>query len=221
MWDFSLSNVQACNGTANAPRMRYVPLGFLDDTPRMNYHNLSRAEKQTDESMLLFLGEVAYGREQCWQQLGELSLAGGETMASRMQTVEYVWNHKSFQSLLEDATRGLPLWLNVHKGCGGEDAAKWHDLKPITWRNPKLLNAGGLIISERCDPADEAEFDGMMSFVDGMEGVRDEFERLRGLHAEQRAQLAWTRREAFRQKFDVPSIFDRAGVTLALGRRGQ
>ena len=48
-------------------------------------------------------------------------------------------------------------YLNLHKGCeaGGRS--------PVTFRTSRILSVprGGVILSERCHPLDEAEFRGM------------------------------------------------------------
>ena len=97
-------------------------------------------------------------------------------------------------------------FINLHKGCGNETVAN-----PVTWRNPKLLSSGGLVISERCYGKDEAAFKGLMDFVERAD-IPIMFEQYVRMAPSERLRLGLSRREAFAKRFDAVRIFERAGI---------
>ena len=81
----------------------------------------------------------------------------------------------------------------------------------MTWRNPKLLSSGGLIISERCYGKDELEFKGLIDFVERAD-IPIMFEQYVRMAPSERLRLGLSRREAFARRFDAVKIFGEAGI---------
>lgn len=80
----------------------------------------------------------------------------------------------------------------------------------VTFRVAKLLNAEKLVLSERCHPRDEAEYEGMVLFLDNASHI---IERHR--HVSQSGEwLALAQRASarFREHFRPSAVFRRAGI---------
>ena len=115
-----------------------------------------------------------------------------------------VWNDESYGDFLRADYIGI--FLNLHKGCGNATVAN-----PVTWRNPKLLSSGGLVISERCYGKDELEVKGLIDFVERAD-IPSMFEQYVRMAPAERLRLGSSRREAFAKRFDAVRIFERAGI---------
>ena len=100
----------------------------------------------------------------------------------------------------------IGIFLNLHKDCGNATVAN-----PVTWRNPKLLSSGGLVISERCYGKDEIEFKGLIDFVERAD-IPIMFEQYVRMSPSERLRLGLSRREAFAKRFDAVRIFEQAGI---------
>lgn len=192
IWDFARSNIAACARQPNAPRQRYVPLGYNPKTAQVVQRPLQRLE---------FFGEpTRYGRHACWAWLKNTS-----SVSRYLNAVYNIWNETAFTAYLRGA-QGV--FLNIHKGhthgCNRVQG-------PVTFRNNILLGARGLILSEPCHPADEAEFEGLISFVPRNK-IGFKFNELIAMTVLQRQKLADTRHAAFKARFDVSRIFTRASV---------
>ena len=115
-----------------------------------------------------------------------------------------VWNDESYGDFLRADYIGI--FLNLHKDCGNATVAN-----PVTWRNPKILSSGGLVISERCYGKDEIEFKGLIDFVERAD-IPIMFEQYVRMSPPERLRLGLSRREAFAKRFDPVRIFERAGI---------
>jgi hypothetical protein len=124
----------------------------------------------------------------------------GEDLISRYN----VWNDADYGDFLRADYIGI--FLNLHKDCGNRSVAN-----PVTWRNPKILSSGGLIISERCYGKDEIEFKGLIDFVERAD-IPVVFEQYVRMAPSERLRLGLSRREAFAKRFDATRIFERAGI---------
>jgi len=218
MWDFSAANVRNCAGAPDAPRMRYIPLAWRDEAPQLPEKTL--ALKRDLPTRLVFYGGITHGRQQCWEALGRLPMKNRPGyMRDYINATYNVWDNDRFTALLNE-TSVFRIWLNLHKDCDPSSDAihpAGGNPVPVTWRNPILLNSGGLILSQRCDHDDEHEFRGLLTFADhSMEGIRDGFEQLSALPASQRVRMAVQREKAFHDRFDAADIFRRANVTREL-----
>jgi len=123
-----------------------------------------------------------------------------------------VWNDADYDDFLRNDYIGI--FLNLHKDCGNGTVAN-----PVTWRNPKLLSSGGIIISERCYGKDEIEFKGLIDFVERAD-IRLMFEQYVRMAPSERLRLGLSRREAFAERFDPIKIFERAGIGSLLRDHG-
>ena len=142
----------------------------------------------------------AQGRRHCFNDLKR-------RLRETLKYTYRVWDEPTWRSrVLSHYT----FFVNLHKECG--DA---HN--PITFRVPKLLNAEKVVISERCHPKDEAEFDGAVIFADNLSAIVDAHRRL--VRAGDAATQAHARDAAtrFRRRFQPRAIFRRAGIYKAFG----
>ena len=115
-----------------------------------------------------------------------------------------IWNDRDYEDFLRGDYIGI--FLNLHKDCSNVSVPN-----PVTWRNPKLLSSGGLIISERCYGKDELEFKGLIDFVERAD-IPIMFEQYVRMAPSERLRLGLSRREAFAERFDAVKIFERAGI---------
>ena len=130
----------------------------------------------------------------------------GDDLISRYN----VWNDQDYEDFLRADYIGI--FLNLHKDCGNGTVAN-----PVTWRNPKILSSGGLVISERCYDKDEAAFKGLIDFVERAD-IPIMFEQYVRMSPSERLRLGLSRREAFAKRFDAVRIFERAGIGSLLRR---
>lgn len=193
IWDFSWHNLEGCARARDAPVARYVPLAALP-SPRA-----SPLRPRGVARPLLFFGDprVNPKREACFKALK--GMLGNANVKHTYRN----WDDRGFVRVLDR----FDLFVNLHKGCG--DA---HN--PVTFRVPKLLNARKLVLSERCHPRDEAEFDQMVLFLDNMTAIGQVYQQLARRGWQERARAAAAR---FRRHFQPVDIFRRAGIYEALG----
>ena len=210
LWDFSLGNVQNYRESAGTAydvtvdrTFRYVPLGALPDEQPQAVH--------TSTPSLTFFGQLRW-----YQHRREMWHLVKKALGKRAHDVNDVSDERAFAKLLTTASLSggyrrfrvppASIFLNMHKHGGREGGAR-----PVTFRVAKLLDAGALVISERCHPDDEAEFAGVVDFVEEAE-VLASFLRLANASATHRHALAAERRERFRERFEPRGIFERAGI---------
>lgn len=238
LWDYGHHNIDACaregprrvigkgdycnkahRASTRVPLQRYVPPGALPSVQVMH------AEAQPH---LSFMGQTQYNarlRLQCWSNLS-VALASRDprhgqwryTSRGRRPMVinrelahapppyismtNRVWSDAEFAQLMGR----FSVFLNMHKNCGSAH-------EPVeVFRVNKLLSAGGLVISERSYPKDEQEFEGIVSFADGMAGVAEEYLRLAHMPKAERETLAGARAARFVARFAPARIFERAGI---------
>ena len=187
IWDFSWHNIDKVSTAKDAPILRYVPIAFLAHAPTI--------KRFGDVPKLVFFGNSKW--RPCWSEVKAMI---GDDLISRYD----VWNDESYGDFLRADYIGI--FLNLHKDCSNETVAN-----PVTWRNPKILSSGGLVISERCYGKDEVEFKGLMDFVERAD-IPIMFEQYVRMSPSERLRLGLSRREAFARRFDATRIFDRAGI---------
>ena len=205
IWDFAWHNIDACQATLrkkDVPTLRWVPLGALPAKHQVGHHARVPA--------LFFLGagsrKSGKTRYWCLRQL-----EGKDQLGRKLYKRDNVWTEDEYARLL----KRHDVFLNVHKGCGDPH-------NPVTFRVSKILNAGGLIISERAFPKDEREYEGLVTFVNvtidnmthnfNMTAVTNEFWRTAAMSAAERAALAERRQQAFAKRFAPERLFERAGI---------
>ena len=225
VWDFSWSNIDRC---ARSPRprtgkLRYVPPGHLLELDQLLGRrpiegatrppgvgsSVDRANGPMGTSRrpdapagselanetrrhLLFFGSGA-GRGACLGELrGQLERRG-----HRLEQTYEVWNESAFDGLM----RSHDVYLNLHKECASGG--------PITFRVPLLLGRGKLILSARAYAADEAEYDGMVFFLeqDRLAPTYAALVRSANIDA-----LRWEAHRRFAERFAPREIFRRAAV---------
>jgi len=216
MWDFSLGNIEKCRSNPAAPKLRYIPLANHDGKPQIELRRERTHSVSARKTSLAFFGKRR--SRPCWDNLTKLALSDGSKMADHLSETYNAWDDTSYGRLLADAfdADGFTIWLNLHKGCGTPDYAR-----PVTWRNPKLLGSGALIISDRCYDSDESDYKGMIRFVDGIEGIRDEYQRLSAMPASELVTLSREATRLFKARFRAADIFKRANVTSMLAQGGR
>ena len=187
VWDFSWHNIDKVSTHENAPILRYVPIAFLREAPLI--------KRFGDVPKLVFFGNAKW--RPCWSDVKAMM---GADLMSRYN----VWNDQDYEDFLGNDYIGI--FLNLHKDCGNASVAN-----PVTWRNPKLLSSGGLVISERCYGKDELEFKGLIDFVERAD-IPIMFEQYVRMAPSERLRLGLSRREAFAERFDAVRIFERAGI---------
>ena len=183
---------------------RYVPLGAMpedaDGAPQPQAaHGVA--------PLLTFFGQTRWypERQRVWANITA-------ALGLRASRVFRVFDDADFARLVQNSSARPPssrppasIFLNMFKN-NPEDGAN-----PVTFRVPKLLDAGALIISLRCHPEDEAEFAGMVDFVEESD-ILPTFWRLAAQPPDARRELAAQRRALFRERFTPQRIFERAGI---------
>ena len=202
VWDFSWYNLDICrNHTHDPPLLRYVPLVALQGSPRVRYQ-----PNRTCTSLVFFGG--AYDRDRCLSFLKTSIDAAGDE--ARFRSVYNVWSESDFDVFLTQA--GVGIFVNIHRHCRVviPPAAT-----PVTWRNPVLLNAHAIVISERCYWKDEMQFAGLIDFSN-VTSLPKAFFRLRAMTAGERQALAESRHAAFAERFRPSKVSVRAGLPQLL-----
>ena len=227
VWEFGWAGLQACttgsckqsfpapsfNGTRAATvdcaalkgdvpqlTLRLVPPGYLPSAPAALEHAVHDDAPHACER-LQFLGSSVQGLQPKDWRVGCFDVLK-RALGSRLVETYSAWDDRSLSRIL--ASGGF--YLNLHKGCeaGGRS--------PVTFRTSRILSMplGGVILSERCHPLDEAEFRGLMHFMPAAD-IPAAFERLC------RDSSAWSRQAAhahrrFRARFEPQRLFERARV---------
>lgn len=185
VWDFSHFNLERCARRSRygkpPRRQRFVPPGYVRSALPVR-DGASRS--------LLFFGALApAGRGACFGALKS-------RLGARLQRTYAVWN----ASALDDLMRRYDVFLNLHKGCATRG--------PVTFRNAVLLNAAKLVLSERAHPADEREYEGMLTFAE-QPAIVAAYERL--LASDVRA-ARYRAHAIFARRFAPRALFERAGI---------
>ena len=197
LWDYSHFNLKACaraNASA-APRARYVPPGFHGGYPFV------AADRPI--AALTFFGSPKQGRRrQCWQLLKS-------QVGAALRSVYNVWSEDAFVAFLRAANDTA--FTHLHKSCDEvlEGGAAWRPLP--AFRDAALLNAGRLVISERCDEDDEREFAGLVDFFE-LRDIAREYRRVTRVPVSELRTLLLARYEDFVRRFDPELLFRRAGI---------
>jgi hypothetical protein len=195
-WEYTHVNVrQKCEHAR--PLSRFVP-------PGANELSLNRFRPPAGDNILTFVGHVGMGmlRAQCFQNLtAEL---GNSVLVSE-------YNMKSEDAFATRLTNRT-FFLNIHKKCG------WADMPLESLRLAKLLNYGGIILSETSHPEDEAAFRGLVTFAQPSDLGR-EYRRVVGMSHAQRLELARSTRDEFMRRSEPSRVFQAAGVYKMLDKR--
>ena len=120
-----------------------------------------------------------------------------------------VWSEDAFVAFLRAANDTA--FTHLHKSCDEvlEGGAAWRPLP--AFRDAALLNAGRLVISERCDEDDEREFAGLVDFVE-LRDIAREYRRVTRVPVGELRSLLRSRYDDFVRRFDPVLLFRRAGI---------
>ena len=189
IWDYSHKNIDVASEKPGAPVMRYVPPGAHKRSPLV--------QKESANVKLIFLGHLGPERRKMWDVFST-----AEGTQGRMLNISNVWSEPQFEALLREDHSSV--FLNLHHTA----AAAW-TLETV--RLSKLLCSRALVLSQSSYPRDEAEFSGMVDFVDWSD-IPSEFARLLSMTQRERDELASERFARFSGRFEPGSIFARAGI---------
>ena len=118
-----------------------------------------------------------------------------------MRPVNHIWNLSAFAALCSRG--GVAVIVNIHKRCAQGELSQPFEAV----RAAQVLGAGGLLVSQRAHPRDEAAFAGLVDFftLEQLPGA------LAALLAEPDLDLrAAARSRDFRERFAPALIFQRA-----------
>lgn len=165
IWDFSWSNIDSCDDSSHMPACdappvkRYVPL-VPSDVPIPLQPLPDPTDSMSEPApSLVFFGAPVF-RQACLDFLSQ-------RLKTRVIVQDKIWNAAAFERWLA-SFETPPIFLNLHKGCQVPSTRSSEGSRqpmPITWRNPKLIGRGLLVISEPAYPKDEAEFEGLIDFA--------------------------------------------------------
>ena len=76
-----------------------------------------------------------------------------------MRPVNHIWNLSAFAALCSRG--GVAVIVNIHKRCAQGELSQPFEAV----RAAQVLGAGGLLVSQRAHPRDEAAFAGLVDFL--------------------------------------------------------
>ena len=233
VWDFGWAGLEGCmtscqqrfpepfNGTRYATfeciggvqrdspmlTLRFIPPGYLPPPPEPapSAVRTTRLAVGTGSACarLRFLGAIDHrhrlqpgqARTLCFDKLRAV-------LHERLVQTYDAWEDEPLAQILHTDQ----FYLNLHKGC--EAAGR----SPVTFRVSRILSmpGGRMILSERCHPFDEAEFNGTVHFMP-QEAIPSVFDRLCHSEDEWRAE-ARRAHEVFRERFEPRHLFQEAGI---------
>ena len=215
IWDFSWSNIDSCVDSSHMPACdappvrRYVPL-VPSAVPVSLQHLSDPADSMPEPApSLVFFGAPVF-RQACLDFLSQ-------RLKTRIIVQNKIWNTAAFERWLT-LFETPPIFLNLHKGCQVPSARSSERSRvptPITWRNPKLISRGLLVISEPAYHKDEAEFEGLIDFAP-LPALVERFHHLQAMSGALRRKLALSRLHNFRSRFNASGVFARAGIYTLL-----
>ena len=213
LWDFSHHNLEACQPAVapEAPKvLRYVPPGaVLGDAPLLRAPSSSSSSSFSDlqatraavQQPLFFFGNPSDGRSRkaCFNTIRKL-------LGERLEFTFAAFNEERWHSTVLSRSN---IFLNLHKDC-----SEPHN--PITFRVPKLVDSGRLVLSERAHLADEREWEGIVLFYDNVSSLAEGYLDLIATGAW--VEKAKAANAAFKRRFSPARIFRRAGIVEDLVR---
>ena len=210
IWDFSWSNLDRCASSLWAPRLRYIPPGYL------RRPNVRASSPTLNSKTMLFIGTLtdfhAKERRRTYrslkQRLGDRLQHTSEQGEHQRICPRYeltrpvpcpadnAWNNTAIAALMQH----FDVFLNLHKDA--------YAARPVTFRNAVLLSEGKLIVSERAYAKDETEYDGMILFSDD---IVSDYHRLVD-DVDVATQFLRRASEKFPARFAPVELFRRAGI---------
>lgn len=142
------------------------------------------------------------GRRRCYAEL-----------SARLGRLQLWHTYRAWSDEAMAATLAVcPVALNLHRTCGNPHSP----LQSV--RLAALLDGNRFVLSERSHPKDEAEFAGIVEFVDNTSELATVFARLAGLGRMGLYNRALNASQRFRQRFQPAAIFERAGLNTWIAR---
>jgi hypothetical protein len=184
IWTYTWKNIDDCAPVDKTIMQRYVPSGFLQHSTN-TIHQQSHIQAN-------FLGEPAF-RGNCYKLMAA-------SFGQALEATNSVWSDAEFQEYI----RLHSIFVHLPKAC--ETRA------PVTAaRMSQLLSSEAFVISMNAYPKDEAEFEGLVTFVP-LEKMHEAYVNISSLSAEERRVHASKMRRAYAERFAPSTIFERAGV---------
>jgi hypothetical protein len=211
VWDYSWRNLDICKYAIAKGHIREDGNTTFRYVPPVALPGRDSANQQSEETRLLFLGS-AHHRTGCSQPLmgpGQTQVGCSQSCVGALNASEAAgwlrienaaWSPRELRRVL--LSHGI--YVSVHKACATTSY-------PVPPRVAMLLNAKALVISEHSSARDEAQFEGMVSFVP-FANLEQEFSRLRLLSRDKRRQLAESRAKRFAERFAPWRVYQEAGV---------
>ncbi|KAL1523398.1 hypothetical protein AB1Y20_018340 [Prymnesium parvum] len=193
--DYSLANIETCAARADAPPLRHLPPGWGEGWGEGGMPPPPRGAARAAQA--LFLGDVRLEeRAACFAGLRAL-----------VRPVNDVWNRTAFAALF---SRGVTVVVNVHKRCLQEERTQPFEAV----RAAQVLSAGGILVSQRAHPRDEAAYAGLVDFHPLAQLPRAIEQLLATPHL---SRLAASRAREFALRFAPAASFHAAAVPRAGG----
>lgn len=197
VWDYSRWNLQQClpHAAKAGITLRHVPPGFIGDGPMPL--GLPRAMSSSSPIPLppraYFLGDVELEqRKACFAPLRHL-----------VTPVNDVWDERALSELMSRGGDGPVVFLNLHKRCEKPEVTQ--PLESV--RLSQLLSFGGLLVSQRSNPTDEAAYEGLVTFAPRASLQKEVTALLRRGNL---SEIARERAALFQQRFLPEKIIARA-----------
>jgi len=197
VWEYSRANLLLCN---TSQPVRYVPPGHL---PGMQLANITGSAP-----VLVFAGHIRSNPERR-AVFANVSTELKRLVGLNAQIInrENLWADVSWNRMFASAG----YFANLHKV--GDDYRNLHKMNCEAFRFATLLSAGAHVISLRCRAEDEAEYEGLVDFVNYPSDVAAAFG---AAYTHRRDEEALARRDAFAARFAPEVLFRRAGVPALL-----
>jgi hypothetical protein len=203
-WEYTRAHVGSCKRDG-APLSRYIPPGALGTALPVG--------ELPDSKELIFLENMrAPSRRSSHAQRGrhcfdvlrrKFSREGRNALRAEAQ----IWPEAQFASLM----RQHAIFLTLHTACDTPD-------QPIEALHVcKLLEYGRLVIAERSNAADERMFAGLVTFGNVSE-IGELYSSIMQMPLRERAALAESRKQAFRDRFSPHRLLNESGARALLDR---
>ena len=201
VWEYNHANQLLCN--LSRP-VRYLPPGYM---PEMRLANIS---DQTPT--LIFAGNLHNNpaRRKIFADLDrEVQRLG---LHARLVSRDDLWDDAAWNRVFMTNA----FFANLHKS--GDDYRNLFKMNCEAFRFATLLSAGAHVISLRCHPLDEAEYDdGLVLFVNNASDIVAAFGSAIDRARRSEGTLP-NRRDAFASRFNVEALFWRAGIPALMSR---
>ncbi|GAB5371372.1 hypothetical protein AAMO2058_001574100 [Amorphochlora amoebiformis] len=205
MWHYSLRNKRIMETTCKdgiSPDVvhRYMPIAYDPFMTKIVQKDASNPG--LDSSKITFLGALEFGnRRECWDIIVKTS---PNDIKSLYNTRYDLFSAPQLKSFLK---RSGGLYLNIHKECLHEQENQ--SCEGV--RFATLLSAKGLVFSQPCSSVDQAEYEGLIDFLD-IHRMGHRIQQIINVPVHERQEIADMRARMFKERFDAFRIFTMNGV---------